>query len=131
MVYAGENDLAGFLWSGASTPGDVLAAWRNLCDRIHQRLPEVPMYFISIKPAARGAGAAARFAEANGLIRAACEGDDRLHYIDIVTAMLDGEGEQRRDIFQWDGFHLNATGCRILSARVKSALVEAEDNASV
>ena len=45
--------------------------------------------------------------------------------------MLDGEGEQRRDIFQWDGFHLNATGYRILSARVKSALVEAEDNASV
>ena len=43
--------------------------------------------------------------------------------IDIVPAMLDREGEPRRDIFQCDGFHLNALGDRILSARVKSALV--------
>jgi lysophospholipase L1-like esterase len=131
VVYAGENDIAGFLWSGTSTPEDVLVAWRNLCTTIHQRLPEVPIYFISIKPAARGAGAAARFAEANRLIRASCEDDDRLHYIDVVSAMLSEDGEPRRDIFQWDGFHLNATGYRILSARVKSAFVEAEGNASV
>jgi lysophospholipase L1-like esterase len=131
VVYAGENDIAGFLWSGTSTPQAVLAAWRNLCDRIRLRLPEVPIYFISIKPAARGLGSAARFAEANRLISASCQDDGRLQYIDIVPAMLDREGQPRRDIFQWDGFHLNATGYRILSARVKSALVEAADNASV
>ncbi len=81
------------------------------------------MHFLWIKPTAGGSGGATGFAEANPLTRASCEDDDRLRYIDIVPAMLDREGEPRRDIFQWDGSHLNALGDRILSARVKSALV--------
>jgi lysophospholipase L1-like esterase len=130
VVYAGENDIAGFLWSRKATPQEALAAWRMLCDTIHGRLPELAIYFISIKPAQRGADAAIGFAEANRLIRNACEGDDRLHYIDIVAAMLDREGKPRPDIFQWDGFHLNGNGYRILTEVVKRALVEAEDGLS-
>ena len=61
---------------------------------------------------------------ANGLVREYCASDGRLHYIDIVPAMLDAEGNRRRDVFKWDGIHLNETGYAIWKSTVKPVLVK-------
>ena len=44
------------------------------------------------------------------MLREYCENDPRLHYVDIVTPMLDAEGKPRRELFVEDELHLNPTG---------------------
>ena len=58
VVYAGESDITGFLWSPRHSPGDVLAAFRGFCESVHARLPRVPISFVSMKPPRRPAWAA-------------------------------------------------------------------------
>ncbi len=125
VFYAGENDLAGVFFSKRKTPAEVAAAYRQFCETVHAALTQVPIYFISIKPPK------ARFAywpamqAANQLIRDYCAADARRHYIDIVPAMLDASGQPRRDVFRWDGIHLNAKGYAIWTSVIQPILAEA------
>jgi lysophospholipase L1-like esterase len=52
-----------------------------------------------------------------------------LHYIDVVSAMLDETGKPR-DLFVGDGLHMNAAGYEIWTRIVRAALLphtEAEE----
>jgi hypothetical protein len=68
ILYAGENDLAGFLGSKVALPEAVRASFEMFCRAIHDRVPAVPIYFLSIKPARARAAHAAAFTAANQLI---------------------------------------------------------------
>jgi lysophospholipase L1-like esterase len=85
----------------------------------------VPIYFISIKPPKRRLKFWPAMQAANQLVREYCASDERLHYIDIVPAMLDADGKPRRDVFRWDGIHLNEKGYAIWTSVVRPILVEA------
>jgi lysophospholipase L1-like esterase len=122
IVYAGENDIAGFLGSPKRTPQQVLAAFRDLCERLHARLPALPISFISIKPPKRRNSSAPAFREANERVRAYCAADSRLTFIDVSSALVDEGGEPREDIFEKDGIHLNARGYEALTSVVKPVL---------
>ena len=50
VFYAGENDIAGVMFSKRKTADEVRDAYRTFCQKIHSQLPEVSIYFISIKP---------------------------------------------------------------------------------
>jgi lysophospholipase L1-like esterase len=124
VVYAGENDIAGFLGSRRMTPEQVLFAFQTLCMKVHARLPRVPISFISIKPAKRRSEWAPAFRTANDLIRAYSASDVRIRFIDIVTRMIDATGEPRSDVFEPDAIHLNDQGYRILTSVVRPALMD-------
>jgi lysophospholipase L1-like esterase len=124
VVYAGENDLAGVAGSRRSTPAQVAIAFRALCDAIHRAQPQVPVCFLSIKPARRRSEHAAAFHAANDLVRAACASDPRLRFIDIAPALLDASGRPREDVFERDGIHLNERGYASLTAAVKPVVAE-------
>ena len=51
--YAGENDMAGVLWSRKKKPEEVHDAFRDFCEKILAAAPTTPIYFISIKPPKR------------------------------------------------------------------------------
>jgi len=107
VVYEGDNDLVA---RTGKTPEIVAASYRQLVSLIHEAQPEVPIYFVSIKPSPSRWDRWPQMSSANSLIRAFCEGDDRLHYLDVATPMLDESGKPRPEIFLADDLHMNAAG---------------------
>jgi len=122
VFYAGENDIAGVMFSKRKTAAEVRDAYATFCQKIHQQLPEVWIYFISIKPPRARLKSWPEMQRANTLIRELCTRDRRLHYVDVVPAMLDAEGRPRRDVFRWDGIHLNDKGYALWASIVKPIL---------
>ena len=52
---------------------------------------------------------------ANAMMRAYCERDDRLAFIDFDTLMLGWDEKPRRELFVEDGLHLTAQGYQLWS----------------
>jgi lysophospholipase L1-like esterase len=129
VFYAGENDMAGVLWSRKKTPQEVRDAFRRFCEKIFAAAPNTPIYFISIKPPKRRIAQWPHMQVANRLIRDYCASDRRLHYIDIVPAMSDALGSPRLDLYVWDGLHMNAQGYAIWTSLVKAALIGQHESA--
>jgi lysophospholipase L1-like esterase len=122
VVYAGENDLAGVLGSRASTPAEVLRAFRALCAAVHADAPTAPIYFLSIKPAVARHRHAAAFRAANELVARACGEDARLHYIDATTPLIAADGRPLPGVFARDGIHLGSRGYRVLAEVLRAHL---------
>lgn len=125
VFYAGENDMAGLYLSRKKSPSDIREDFEAFCEKIHAALPDVPIYYISTKPPKRRLRLWPAMQEANRIVRECCASDKRLHYIDIVPAMLDAAGNPRRDLFKWDGIHLNEKGYAIWTSVVRPILAEA------
>ena len=125
VFYAGENDMAGVFFSKRKSAEQVRDAYQAFCQTIHARLPQTAIYFISIKPPKARLNAWPAMQTANQLIRDGCASDPWLHYIDIVPVMLAAQGQPRRDVFRWDGIHLNPLGYALWTVVVKPILAAA------
>lgn len=105
VVYVGDNDIA------AGKPAEsVVDDYRAFVALTRGALPEVEIYFLSIKPSELRWALWPEMSRANVEIEAITQGDPALHYIDVATPLLDAKGEPREDVFVLDGLHLNATG---------------------
>ena len=113
LLYAGENDIAGVLFSHKKSPDEVLEDFKIFCQVIHGEYNQIPIYFVSIKPPKRRRKAWPDMQSANKLIENYCQGDQRLHYIDILPGMFNADGSLRGELFKWDGIHLNNDGYRL------------------
>ena len=64
---------------------------------------------------------------ANRLLRAACESNPLLTYIDLASPMLSPDlGRPRPEIFTADSLHMNEKGYEIWKAEVRRILLERE-----
>lgn len=124
VFYAGENDLSGLFYTTKKTPEEVRDNFQIFCEKVHVQLPEVPIYFISIKPPKRRKNLWPEMQTANSLIEDFCNSSELLHYIDIVPPMLDVEGNPRKDLFRWDGIHLNDLGYEIWTTIIRDILMQ-------
>jgi len=113
VLYAGDNDVA----SGKS-PDRVLRDYRQFVAKVHAGLPETRIVFVAIKPSLRRWSLVDQMREANRLIRAATEKDQRLVYVDVDGPMIGDDGKPRAELFKSDGLHLNADGYKLWSALV-------------
>ena len=57
------------------------------------------------------------------MIRAICERDDRLAFLDFGDAMLGWDEKPRRELFVEDGLHLSHQGYEIWTAVLRPFLV--------
>ena len=105
VLYAGDNDIA-----NGNSPEQVLADFKKFVSAIHGARPGTTIAFISIKPSPSRWHLADKQRAANQLIRALCEKEGRLGYIDVFTPMLGAGGEPRPELFVEDKLHLNAKG---------------------
>ena len=60
--------------------------------------------------------------EANRLIQAVTEKDERQVFVDIDTPMIGPDGKPRKELFKSDGLHLNETGYELWAKLVKPHL---------
>jgi len=105
LLYAGDNDIA----SGKS-PEAVCGNFKLFVQKVHGALPECRIAFIAIKPSIARWKLVGKMREANRLIKAVTEADERLEYVDIDTPMIGDDGQPRRELFAKDGLHLSPEG---------------------
>jgi lysophospholipase L1-like esterase len=108
VFYAGDNDLA----EGRSA-GQVANEFRRFVAAVRQELPSTPIVFIAIKPSTLRWGLADKQRDTNRRVRAQCDADPLLHYVDIWPAMLGADGKPRPELLAEDGLHLSAAGYRV------------------
>ncbi|MFW9847894.1 MAG: GDSL-type esterase/lipase family protein [Candidatus Thorarchaeota archaeon] len=123
VFYAGENDITGLILSRKHTAEEVRDNFRTFCELIQREYPSIPIFFISVKPPKRRKKFWAIMKEANQLIKSYCDTSESLHYIDIVTPMLNSEGQVNPALFRWDGIHMNDEGYRIWTSVIKPILI--------
>jgi lysophospholipase L1-like esterase len=108
LVYAGDNDLG-----DGRSPLDVLGSFRALTARLDHNLPGLRLGFLSIKPSPARWNLQSAIHEANRLIGEELRTRKEAFFIDLLTPMLGGDGQPRRELYAEDGLHLSAAGYRL------------------
>ncbi|TVQ14058.1 MAG: hypothetical protein EA364_05000 [Balneolaceae bacterium] len=105
VFYSGENDVA------SGVPLDqVFDDYTRITGRILADFPDVQFIYISIKPSNSRIQHSANFTAFNSMVQEYNSGDNRLHYIDLATA-LTSDGTLPDDaFFVSDRLHLNEAG---------------------
>ena len=117
VFYAGDNDLA-----GGGSPKQLADDFAAFAAAIHKGLPKTRVLFIPVKPSLKRWELFDKQKEANALVKAQCEKNDRLGYVDIVPGMLGPDGKPNPELFVKDGLHLSPKGYEVWTAAVKTAL---------
>ncbi len=117
LVYEGDNDIA-----AGKTPEKVLSDYNIFVEKVLEKWPGKPIFFISIKPSLARIEYMETMAKANALIKARTEEADNLYYIDVFTPMLGEDGTPRPDIFGHDGLHMNEIGYALWTKEIKAGL---------
>jgi lysophospholipase L1-like esterase len=108
VLYAGDNDLA-----FGKSPEQVAADFEAFTRLVLGRLPKTKIIFLSIKPSPLRSRLTEKMHKANAHIEAQCKSDQRLLYVDVGSALLGSNGKPRKDLFRWDGLHLNEKGYEV------------------
>lgn len=118
VVYSGENDI-----DGGTSPAQAIDAFRTFMALKDERLGETPVFYIAAKPSKLRIGQLPRQTELNHGIAALADKRADLHFIDIVSAML--EKGAPRDLYVEDGLHMAPAGYAIWREKVGAALKQA------
>jgi len=121
VIYCGENDLAG----DPKLPAyKVYDRFVELFRLIRQRLPAVPIAYVSMKPSPSRWSLRAKFIAGNKWIADFCAHEKSASFINVWDAMLDDRGQPKANIFVSDKLHMNASGYRIWQPIIESFLLK-------
>jgi lysophospholipase L1-like esterase len=121
VVYAGDNDI-----SAGWISEQVAVVFERFTRAVHAKLPQTRILYIAIKPSILRWTQFYRMRSANAIIRAYCEHDDRLAFIDFDTLMLGWDERPRRELFVEDGLHLSVQGYQLWSSVLRPFLIGSE-----
>lgn len=105
ILYAGDNDLG-----DGNSPEDVFNSYKQFENLVSLKFPEVPIYFISIKPSLMRYNIKGKILHANKLIKAEIAKNPNHRFIDVYSHMVDPEGYPKKNLFEDDGLHINSAG---------------------
>ena len=108
VVYSGDNDI-----SLGATSEQVAVQFERFTRAIHAKLPQTRILLIAIKSSLLRWTQIDRMRMSNAILRAYCERDDRLAFIDFDTLMLGWDEKPRRELFVEDGLHLSPQGYQL------------------
>ena len=111
-IYEGDNDIA----QGIS-PELILKKFIALNNKLQYSLPDIRVYFISIKPSIARQSMWPKMVETNQLIQGKCNALQHCTYIDVASKLLK-DGLPKQDIFIDDGLHLNKKGYQLWSEAI-------------
>ena len=105
VLYAGDNDLA-----AGKTRDRVFEDYKEFVSKLRQRLSDVRIAFISIKPSLARWNLVDKITSVNEMVRRYASKDKRLIFIDVFPAMLGMDGTPRPELFVSDGLHMTPAG---------------------
>jgi len=117
VVYAGDNDI-----NSGATSEQVAVEFERFAFTVWAKLPQTRIVFIGLKPSPQRWLQVHRMRAANMLIRAFCEHDDRLAFVDVDGVMLGWDEKPRKDLFVEDGLHLSDQGYQLWNTLLRPFL---------
>ena len=123
VFFAGANDLA-----RGKSPDEVVAEYQSFVDTIHAKLPDTPIIYISIDPSPCRWANKANILETNRRIAAIAEKSRNLAFVNILSPMLDANGNPREDLFLKDRLHPDEKGYRIWASLIRPYLQQTSSN---
>lgn len=119
FIFVGENDLP-----DSATNGDsIFARTKVLLNSIREKLPEVPIGYISLKPSPVRDQFRPKAIRANALIKEWVATQKNVTFIDIFTPMMK-DGNSRPELFVKDMLHMNSQGYAIWRTAVEPLLLK-------
>jgi lysophospholipase L1-like esterase len=117
VFYAGDNDLG-----RGGKPDRVAADFKEFVAAVRKNDPNCRVLFIAIKPSIARYSLFDAQKKANALVKAYCEADKGLVFVDVVPQLLGADGKPDPDLFVKDGLHMTVKGYEVWTAAVKKAL---------
>ena len=121
MIYEGDNDIARGISQAA-----IVSSLQGIIEQLHFRDPEIRVYVFSIKPSLARMSLWVSMRAVNQSFKSLAEGNDRVFYVDVATAMLNDNGRLDPDLFVDDGLHLSAAGYDVWQQVVREVVVPIE-----
>jgi lysophospholipase L1-like esterase len=120
VVYAGDNDIA-----GGRLSEQVVVEAERFVTKVRAALPDVRIVFIGLKPSILRWAQVDRMRSVNVMLRAFCERDDRVAYLDVDGVMLGWDEKPRRELFVEDGLHMSGDGYRLWTTLLRPLIAPA------
>ncbi|MES2880855.1 MAG: GDSL-type esterase/lipase family protein, partial [Bacteroidota bacterium] len=121
VIYCGENDIAG---ADSVTGQMVFERFKTLFHIVRQRLPQVPIVYISMKPSPSRWHMKERVIDGNDRIKKFLKKQKRTKFVSVWKAMLGADGQPRKDLFVADMLHMNALGYAIWKEKIEKHLMK-------
>ena len=121
VMFSGTNDIAG---DSPKPPERVFSLYKQFVGEVQRKLPGTPIFFIAITPTWARWEHKDLVARTNALVEAHTVSNPLLYFIDTASAVLDENGEPRKDLFVEDQLHLNEQGYAVWTSIIKPALIE-------
>lgn len=119
VIYCGENDLA----SDTVKAPLLLKRFQTLFSMIRNKMPNIPVSYISIKPSPSRVRLLAETQKSNKAIQQFLSKQRNTSFIDVYSKMLRADGSINADIFGDDRLHMKAAGYRIWQKAIAPHLV--------
>jgi lysophospholipase L1-like esterase len=117
FLRAGGNDL-----NAGKSVDQVFADYKNFVAKVHGKLPQTDIYFISLSPSIARWKQHEQEQELNNRVKEFVAGKPHLKYIETYDMVLGADGQPRPELFVDDKLHFNAEGNRLLAERVRPHL---------
>jgi lysophospholipase L1-like esterase len=119
VIYCGENDLP----ADTVTAQMLLSRFKEVFSTIREKMPEVPLAYISIKPSPARERYMPLISDCNALIKAYLATQKHTIFIDTYSLMLTPEGKLRPELYIEDQLHMNKKGYAIWIDAIKPHLI--------
>lgn len=117
VFYAGDNDIG-----RGGKPEQVLADFQAFIAVVRKDNPKCRVLFIAVKPSIARWKLFEVQKKANALVKAYCESEKGLTFVDVVPLMLRADGTPDPELFVKDGLHMTPKGYELWTAAVSKAL---------
>lgn len=120
VIYSGENDIA----TDHVDAEETFNRCKTLITKIRERLPKVPIVFLSIKQSPSRIEFTDVVLKANTLIKAYLSTLPKATFLDVNAKMLDAKGGMRPELFEEDMLHMKPAGYAIWEQELKPYLIK-------
>lgn len=118
VVYEGDNDI-----SAGKRSQQILEDYREFVEAVLAAQPSTRVVILSIKPSLARWDVWPDMQAANDAIEAYADGDARVDFVDVGTAMLGADGLPIPKLFVSDGLHMTPAGYDIWDEILMEALM--------
>ena len=120
VIYTGENDIA----TDKVDAEETFQRCKTLITKIRDRLPNVPVVFLSIKQSPSRVQFTNVVLKANNLIKAYIKELPNATYLDVNAKMLNEQGGLRPELFESDMLHMKPEGYAIWEKELTPYLIK-------
>ncbi len=120
VLYIGENDLKYPVFTADS----IFNNTKKLIMMIREKLLEVPIVYISIKPSPASDPYKDKMIQTNFLMKEFIDTENNISYVDIYKNMLTADGNYRPELFASDKLHMKPAGYKIWQRILKPYLLK-------